>query len=137
MRLARLPTLLPADSCYGHLCGLLFTPVQIVSSSFGSDLPGPLVVEPPFVLSLLPTGSAGKVQLESGPAATYVPPAASHSCLGVAAYVTGEKTRIAATRTAVELSASTNRFILTPLSWLRFEIRTGLPQGFRTGSSID
>ena len=61
--------LLPTDSCYGHLWGLLFTPVQIVSSLFGSDFPGPVTCEPPFVLSLFPTGSAGKSQLESGPAA--------------------------------------------------------------------
>ena len=69
-RLAPYGALLPTDSCYGHLCGLLFTPVQFVSSLFGSDLPGPVTAEPPFVLSLLPTGSPAKMQLDSGPAAS-------------------------------------------------------------------
>jgi hypothetical protein len=55
---------------YGHVCGLLFTPVQVVTVSLGPDLPGPESTEPPFVLSLLPTGSPAKVQLDSGPAAT-------------------------------------------------------------------
>jgi hypothetical protein len=69
-RAAPYVALLPTDSCYGHLCGLLFTPVQVVSVLFGSDFPGPVSCEPPFVLSLLPTGSPAKVQLESGPAAS-------------------------------------------------------------------
>ena len=34
-RAAPYVALLPTDSCYGHVCGLLFTPVQIVSSLFG------------------------------------------------------------------------------------------------------
>ena len=62
-RAAPYAALLPTDLYYGHLCGLLFTPVQTVSVLFGSDLPGPASVEPPFVLSLLPTGSPAKVQL--------------------------------------------------------------------------
>ena len=48
---------------------MLFTPVQVTVSEFGSDLPGPVVSEPPFVLLLLPTGSPGNVHAESGPAA--------------------------------------------------------------------
>ena len=104
-------------SGYGHLWGLLFTPVQIVSSSFGSDLPGPVSDEPPFVLSLLPTGAPAKVQLESGPAAVQVPPAAAHSCAGEAAYPTDEKTKMTAANTAIVLSATTNRFIpISPLA---------------------
>lgn len=34
-RAAPYVALLPTDSCYGHVCGLLFTPVQIVSVLFG------------------------------------------------------------------------------------------------------
>jgi hypothetical protein len=114
LRRARSPFLL--ELSYGHLWGLLFTPVQIVSSSFGSDLPGPVSDEPPFVLSLFPTGSPAKVQLESGPAAVYVPPAAAHSCAGEAAYPTEAKTKTAAASTAIPLSATTSRFIpLSPL----------------------
>jgi hypothetical protein len=44
--------------------------VQVVVVEFGSDLPGPLVCEPPFVLALLPTGVPGKMQVEFGPLAT-------------------------------------------------------------------
>ena len=64
------------DAYYGQGCGLLFTPVQVCVSEFGSDLPGPVFVDPPFVLLLLPTRSPGIVQVEFGPAAVYVPPAA-------------------------------------------------------------
>jgi hypothetical protein len=69
-RAAPYAALLPTDLSYGHVCGLLFTPVQVVTVSLGPDLPGPESTEPPFVLSLLPTGSPAKVQLDSGPAAT-------------------------------------------------------------------
>jgi hypothetical protein len=34
-RAAPYVALLPTDSCYGHVCGLLFTPVQVVTSLFG------------------------------------------------------------------------------------------------------
>jgi len=72
------------DASYGQGWGLLLTPVQISSSEFGSDLPGPVVWEPPFVLLLLPTGAPGNVHVEFGPAAVYVPPAAAQSCAGEA-----------------------------------------------------
>ena len=113
LRRARSPFLL--ELSYGHLWGLLFTPVQVITSSFGSDLPGPVSDEPPFVLPLFPTGSPAKVQLESGPAAVYVPPAVAHSCAGEAAYANEAKTKIAAASTAIPLSATTNRFFI-PLS---------------------
>ena len=48
---------------------MLFVPVHVVVSEFGSDFPGPVSEEPPFVLSLFPTGVPGNVQLELGPAA--------------------------------------------------------------------
>jgi hypothetical protein len=80
--------------CHGQGCGLLFTPVQISSSEFGSDLPGPVSCDPPLVLSLFPTGVPSQVQVESGPAATYVQAGSdSHSCAGEAAKAAGEKTR--------------------------------------------
>jgi hypothetical protein len=34
-RAAPYVALLPTDACYGHACGLLFTPVQVVSVLFG------------------------------------------------------------------------------------------------------
>ena len=100
---------------YGHGWGLLFVPVHVVTSSFGSDLPGPVSEEPPFVLSLFPTGVPGNVQLELGPAAVYVPPAAVHSCAGEAAYPTAANTKIAAASTTIPVSETTNRFMFSPL----------------------
>src|SRR6187551_3411442 len=111
--------------CYGHGWGLLFVPVHVVTSSFGSDLPGPVSEEPPFVLSLFPTGVPGNVQLELGPAAVYVPPAAVHSCAGEAAYPTAANTKIAAASTTIPVSETTNRFMFSPLNCRSYEARTG------------
>ena len=44
-----------------------------------------------------------------------MPPSASQSCAGEAAYVAGEKTRITATSATVELNANNDRFMLVPL----------------------
>jgi hypothetical protein len=115
------PRWLLNDRCYGQACGLLLTPVHVVVSSFGSDLPGPDSCEPPFVLSLLPTGVPGNVHVEFGPAAVYVPPACAQSCAGDAAYVSGEKTRIATTSAAVKVR--TNRMPSYPLRSLPQYVR--------------
>jgi hypothetical protein len=66
------------------------------------------------VLSLFPTGSPGKVQLELGPAAVYVPPAAAQSCAGEAAKPTDANTKIAAASATIPVSETTSRFMVLP-----------------------